>query len=337
MPADFDSGFFVRQPAWHGLGTVVDTPPETWEEARILAGLDWDPIKQPVFAKDIGITEQGEPYEKYEEIPGWNRVVRSDTAETLYIGPESYTLITHGDMGLIMDAIMGEEQRHWETGGSLEGGKKVWCLVELGDPIQIGGDPSATKRYVVILNSHDGQTSCKAIATLVRVVCGNTWHAAEVDGARSESCYTFTHTAQWKKKLELVGQEARAAIAGASEQVEAYRLIAEDLAAKPVTRSQELRFVDEFIFPTSKEHELKPRALENVRAARTDLFGCLDSPTCEGIRGTAYGLVQAGGEWADHVRPFQDRETLFGRSVMRVDTYKKRGHKLALAAAAGTL
>ena len=36
----FDSGFFVREPAWHGLGAVLPDWPGTFEEARELSGRD---------------------------------------------------------------------------------------------------------------------------------------------------------------------------------------------------------------------------------------------------------------------------------------------------------
>jgi phage/plasmid-like protein (TIGR03299 family) len=341
VPANFDTGFFHREPAWHGLGVVVDTPPATWDEARKLAGLDWEPITSPIKGRDLipsGVTAEGDPiYQFNRDIPGWEERIRSDTGATLYVGPTSYELITNSDMGLIMDVIMGDERRHFETAGVLEGGRKVWCLVELGDPIEIPGDPSPTKRYVAILNSHDGQTSCKAVATCVRVVCANTWHAAEADAAKSEACYTFRHSSGWRAKLDEVAKEAQAAVRGAQAEVDEYRMVAERLLGIRITRLAEARFVDEFVFPTKDEHRLGKRALANVVEDRKALRALLDSETCEGIRGTAYGLMQAGGEWADHVRGFETRETLFGRSVINVDKFKKRAHRLALAAAAGDL
>ena len=40
MAHHFESGMFVREPAWYGLGTVLDEPP-TVSEAIVEAGLDW--------------------------------------------------------------------------------------------------------------------------------------------------------------------------------------------------------------------------------------------------------------------------------------------------------
>ena len=45
---EFESGFFVHQPAWHGLGTVLDDAPNI-ETAIIKAGLDWKVLERPLF------------------------------------------------------------------------------------------------------------------------------------------------------------------------------------------------------------------------------------------------------------------------------------------------
>ena len=48
MAHEFESGFFVHQPAWHGLGTVLDDAPNI-ETAIIKAGLDWKVLERPLF------------------------------------------------------------------------------------------------------------------------------------------------------------------------------------------------------------------------------------------------------------------------------------------------
>ena len=39
MSHEFESGFLVKHPAWHGLGKVLEKAPETSKEAIELAGL----------------------------------------------------------------------------------------------------------------------------------------------------------------------------------------------------------------------------------------------------------------------------------------------------------
>ncbi|MGH2412425.1 MAG: hypothetical protein ACRDEA_01750 [Microcystaceae cyanobacterium] len=48
MSHEFESGFFVHQPAWHRLGKVLDNPPTT-ERAILEAGLDWMVLEEPIY------------------------------------------------------------------------------------------------------------------------------------------------------------------------------------------------------------------------------------------------------------------------------------------------
>ena len=45
----FETGMMVRQPAWHGLGEVLDFDP-TPGEAILAAGLNWNVNVCPMFA-----------------------------------------------------------------------------------------------------------------------------------------------------------------------------------------------------------------------------------------------------------------------------------------------
>ncbi|MFI6326634.1 DUF932 domain-containing protein [Nonomuraea sp. NPDC050556] len=333
-----DSMFTVREPAWHGLAKVLDTAPGSWDEARREAGLDWDPIQQPVYAKRVQINaDTNEPEEVFVPAAGWNEIVRSDNYDRLAISMDSLALITNTDMGVIADSILVDDKYTISTMGSLAGGQRVWALFELGDPIELKGDPSLTRRYMALMNSHDGHGSCRAIATNVRIVCQNTWHASEVRADADEAVYTFRHTKNWKSRVEQIAAEARQAIAGAQKQIELYRETAEHMILAKVTKAQEGKFLTDFIYPSANDHELSKIATTNVRVAREKLAEVYNSVTCEGIRGTAYGLMQAGGEYADHIRPFRNVDSYAGRSLEKTQELKKRAKNMAMAAAAKQL
>jgi hypothetical protein len=51
MPDYFDTGFTVRQPAWHGQGLVLDEHPTNWADARVSAGLTWEPEAAPSWVR----------------------------------------------------------------------------------------------------------------------------------------------------------------------------------------------------------------------------------------------------------------------------------------------
>ena len=85
MPANIESMFSVRQMPWHREGTIVQDYPDTWTQARTLAGLDWDPVTAPVYAP-VGINEDGTAH--YEPIEGWKTITRSDTGAVLSISKD---------------------------------------------------------------------------------------------------------------------------------------------------------------------------------------------------------------------------------------------------------
>ena len=78
---------------------------------------------------------------------------------------------------------------HFETAGSLHGGRRVWVLAQLPEHIEVGGDP--VRPYVLLMNSHDGSTAVIAASTPIRVVCQNTLNWG-LERARQK--YSIRHT-----------------------------------------------------------------------------------------------------------------------------------------------
>src|SRR5271168_204550 len=101
MSANIESMFSVRQMPWHREGTVLADYPGDWDEARTLAGLDWDPVSTGVYAM-TGVTGDGTA--RYEPIPGWKSICRSDTGAVLSLNRDTYTIIDHAEMGHIVEA-----------------------------------------------------------------------------------------------------------------------------------------------------------------------------------------------------------------------------------------
>jgi len=107
-----------------------------------------------------------------EEIPGYYATVRLDTAEVLGIVGERYRIVQNHEAFAFVDQLLGSSI-HFETAGSLHGGKRVWVLATLPDHVEVGGD--AVRPYVLLMNSHDGSTAVIAATTPVRVVTGEMW------------------------------------------------------------------------------------------------------------------------------------------------------------------
>jgi phage/plasmid-like protein (TIGR03299 family) len=320
MPANVDTMFSVREMPWHRQGLVIDDYPGNWTEARKLAGLDWEPITESVYELH-GIGTDGQPV--FEPIADWKRIARSDTGTTLAVTRDSYTLINHEEMGEIVEAVLAQPNVKWETAGSLGGGAKVWCLAMLDEPIELPGDDTATYPYLAITNHHDGGGSCALRATAVRIVCANTFAAAELEGDRTGATFSFRHSKRWRDRID----EARSAVSGARREIAAYAELAGELLDVRVTRKQRELFVAEFV-PMPPEGIVSDRVVANVETARQALRNILASPTTAHVADTAYGLVQAAGEYLDHVRAARSWETRLNRTLLRPEPMKAKALSL---------
>ncbi|MFI7399053.1 DUF932 domain-containing protein [Streptomyces sp. NPDC049541] len=321
MPANVESMFSVREMPWHREGLVLDQHPTTWDEARQLAGLTWDPITEAVYELR-GIDETGQPL--YEPIKGWQRIARSDTSATLWINRDTYAVIDHGEMGEIVEAVLAQPNVKWETAGVLDEGRSVWCLALLDEPIVLPGDDTVTLPYLGITNRHGLPGGCTARATAVRIVCGNTFRAAELEGDRTGTTFSFVHKRGWRNRVD----EARDAVTGARREMRAYEQLARELLTLPISTRQRELFVREFI-PMPPAGLVTDRVASNVEEARQAIRAVLASPTTAAVAHTAYGLVQAAGEYLDHVRRSRTWETRLNRTLIRPEPLKAQALKLA--------
>jgi phage/plasmid-like protein (TIGR03299 family) len=323
--------FSVREMPWHGLGTILDEYPANWDEARKLAGLDWEPIEAPTYRRVPVINEDGTLDVRYEEIPGHKLIERSDNGVCLAVPKDSYTIFPNADLGPLVEAVLQQAggRYEYETAGSLDEGRKVWALIRAAEPFKIPGDPRGdVLPYVAIQNSHDGSGALRAQRLRTRIVCANTSHAADLESERHGLQFVFRHTQSIGARVEF----AKQVLAGMSADQQAAQNWAADLLSLKVTEKGQRAFVEMFI-PTPVAEIITPRVQNNIDRARAQVFGYLNSVTCEGISNTAYGLVQAAIEYSDHGRSSRTAESKFSRCVLSVEPMKRVAEKLAREAA----
>jgi len=313
----FETGFCVRQPSWHGQETLLteDQRPRTWKEARKVAGLDWEPIVEPMYVRVLtGVDAEGNPTYDYREVPNFQTIQRDSDGSVLAAGRDSYEVINNTQMGEILHALTDKTELEYETGGSVREGRSVWALVRLGPDVMIGNDPSPTRPYMGIVNHFDKTGACRAYATDIRIVCWNTMSAADAQADRDNTVAVFRHTSNWRDNLEA----ARQAILGAQSEFDEWKKIAEFLMGTTVTEAQAEDFVQEFMpYPGSVTTTITERVKTNIDTARMELRTVLhSSKTTDGIRGTAYWTVQAAAEYLDHLRPIRKQEAYVRRTVI---------------------
>ena len=258
------------------------------------------------------------------------QIVRSDTKAVLGAGlSQHYQIITHGadaangggSMEQILDAFSNADGHvKFETAGSVKGGRQVWALIYLDEPFQVNGDPSLTIPYIALLNSHDGTGACNVVRTQVRVVCANTYQMALADGKKRGLSYSFGHKGDPGARIE----EAKIALSGLRNEVDEYKALAHDLSNLRVSSTNLEEFLTDFIpDPSDEGRPASDRVKNNVEKARDKFREIYSySITTDGIRGTGYGLFQAGTEYLDHVRGFRSQDTYLGRSILSADKAK---------------
>lgn len=174
MAAHFESGMFVKEPAWHGLGQVLADAPKTAAEAIAAAGMDWEVEKVPLFLQRQYTEMDNMPAVSYEEFPLSYGIVRKSDHRILgSVGPQ-YTPVQNKEMFSWFDPFVEAGECEYHTAGSLFGGEKVFALAKLKrDNSEIVKGDELVK-FILLSNSHDGKNAVRVGFTPIRVVCANT-------------------------------------------------------------------------------------------------------------------------------------------------------------------
>ena len=189
--SDGTAGFVTaRQHAWRRLGTVL---PDTFtaQQAMNHAKLGgWQVRTEPLTATvvgDDGVTTL--------EVPDHFATVRTHPLtghpEVLGVVGAKYRPIQNEQHADLLDLLVDESGAHFETAGSLRGGRQVFLTMKIPHSMTIGGRDTVDL-YMVAMNSHDGTTAFRLLVSPVRVVCANTL-AAAIRGAKSS--FNIRHTA----------------------------------------------------------------------------------------------------------------------------------------------
>ncbi len=279
---ELDNPFYgSRQPAWHGLGTVLDGQ-LTSEQALTAAHLDWT-VNLEACRSEHGII-----------IPHAYATVRtdldtSDNRRFLGVVGKRYNPIQNSEAFRLADALVDASGARFETAGSLRNGRIVWMLAQLPEPQAVKGDRLAN--YLLLRTSHDGTASLECLLTSIRVVCWNTLTAAL---GRSRNRVKVRHTASARVNIA----EARRILGIASQHFDEHRERLGKLADVKI----DTRFAEAFasaMFP-DKDDQNNTRA-RNARHEIASLYGGRQvGADHDAVEGTAYGLYNAFTEYLDH-------------------------------------
>jgi phage/plasmid-like protein (TIGR03299 family) len=314
--------FSVRQVPWHGLGAVLDEAPATITDAIERSGLGWRVEREPI-AIDRGPAATVDDWwmPRCEEIAGWWANVRQDTREVLGIVGERYRIVQNIEAFQFVDQLIGSAM-HFETAGSLNGGRRVWVLARLPEHIEVGGDP--VRPYVLLMNSHDGSTAVVAASTPIRVCCMNMLNWAL---KRAQQKYSIRHT---EKVREHVGQ-ARRLLDLSVDYYQQFKHAGDRLASERFAEAQ-LRRVLDGLYPSGPDDaatDRTRRSREQTKERIAELF--LYGETQGNAPRTKWAAVNAIIEHSDWIRPVNAGSQRFARVI---DDSARKTRALDMVAAA---
>lgn len=327
---------------------MPDRQPESMDELRKWAGVEWEPVEMPLYvptALVVTLPDQDSEVDRelaellgespapvklateqqtYTELESWKAVVRSDNGRPLMAARDSRALIENKDLCELCEATMGEIA----DGGvvvegmmSLRGGGQVVIVTRMTDAFRIPGDTSENHSYATFGLGHDGSAGLSAFPTNIRVVCNNTWTAATA-GAEEEfgKGIVIRHTKSAKDRIE----QAKKVLSGMTDARAKYLELMGELTGICFEDGLLKRFVEEFHPSPPSEVVISDRVANNLAEARDAVWAILNGPHCAGVRNTAYGCLMAATEYLDHVRRSKSAQTKFRRTMLRQEPLKER-------------
>jgi phage/plasmid-like protein (TIGR03299 family) len=222
----------LREPAWHGLGTVF-TEEVTTAKMLELAHLD----KWNVRLEDVPMPEGFTSDKGYSFVTRTNPFDNTQN-DVLGVVGERYVPLQNEDLFDFGDLMLDGGGR-WETAGSIKGGRQVFgsLALERETILDPNGVSDKVNTYLLINTSHDGSVAIQASITPVRVVCANTLNLAlsAFKGNKGvKQSFKIRHTATASGKV----QQAREALGLANTYMDKFDEMAKAMIEQEITKAQ---------------------------------------------------------------------------------------------------
>lgn len=268
-------------PAWHRLGKVREglmTSAQALEEG----GLDWE----------VKLTPSKYYYKsKVRTLQDRFTVFREDTGDAFDTVGTSYRPLQNKDAFSFLDHMLDDGEANISTAGSLWGGKRVFIGAKLSDAFQVAGE--SMDGYMLVFNSHDGSSSLKVAATVVRPVCQNT---VDFGLKQARRVWTMSHRTDIAGKIE----EARESLELTHTYNDAFAAEVEKLLAVEVEKDAFLKLMKDVLPEQKRSQEKKLDLLAAAWEHET-------TPTDD----TGWKAVNAFTYFTDHLTDYRDDAAAF--------------------------
>ena len=290
----------LREPAWHGLGTVFQEEVST-KKMLELAHLD----KWNVRLEDVEIPAGMESDKSYSFVVRDNPFI-DNQKDVLGVVGERYVPLQNEDLFDFGDLMLDGGGR-WETAGSIKNGRVVFgsLALERETILDPNGVSDKVNTYLLINTSHDGSVAIQASITPVRVVCANTLNLALGQRGRNGSVkqsFKIRHTATASGKV----QQAREALGLANAYMDKFDEMAKAMIEKEISKAK----FDEIIELAYPKPETDSKGSLKKWETKIDTIQQIyQSATTNMIAGTSWGAFNALTERLDWHRAGRNGNT----------------------------
>jgi phage/plasmid-like protein (TIGR03299 family) len=290
----------LREPAWHGLGTVFQEEVST-KKMLELAHLD----KWNVRLEDVEIPAGMESDKSYSFVVRDNPFI-DNQKDVLGVVGERYVPLQNEDLFDFGDLMLDGGGR-WETAGSIKNGRVVFgsLALERETILDPNGVSDKVNTYLLINTSHDGSVAIQASITPVRVVCANTLNLALGQRGRNGSVkqsFKIRHTATASGKV----QQAREALGLANAYMDKFDEMAKAMIEKEISKAK----FDEIIELAYPKPETDSKGSLKKWETKIDTIQQIyQSATTNMIAGTSWGAFNALTERLDWHRSGRNGNT----------------------------
>lgn len=268
--------FSARELPWMKVGTVIDKPVNV-EKAIKLAGLDWE-----VELRDTGYrSADGKRWLPYVDR---RTIVRTDTDEPFGIASASdYEIVQNREAFDFVNAI----NPHILAAGPLRKGRHVFMVVKAPEHFGIDVlDGDHHDLYVVLRTSHDCSKAIEVLIMALRGMCMNQLPLVTFSKQAQQS-WSIRHVKTAHEKLE----QAQDIIKNLDGYAKEFSSMADRLAKIDLELDEAQKVLETVLDDRPKRAEVITKVL--------DLF---DHGDTVGYHKTGWGLVNAVGEYYDHLR-----------------------------------
>jgi phage/plasmid-like protein (TIGR03299 family) len=278
MPAKVETLMYHGTRPWHGLGVPLDHPATSAEAIRA-ASLDWRVELFEARALEL-------------PIPRAYGVVRMDRREPIAVVGERYVPVQNARAFEFFDHLIGGGHAVYETAGSIDRGRRIWLLARLPGEVRVTREDPVGK-YLLLTNTHDGQSPLRALFTPIRVVCENTLRSA-LEG--TSGGVSIRHVGDILEKA----REARRVLGISLKYFDSFADQAGAFVNRPL-KAEALALYFRSVVPDPKDAD--PAHAAATRETLVRLFEAGKGNALPTVRGSLWAAVNAVAELTDHVRP----------------------------------